>query len=200
MIKPSLAAAAGLTLGLVTVAHASLTLKSPVPPATPSIGRTDAALDQAPPRAVPKAYAEVRNLAPATMSDADETQGSKGAPRVIDLPRADAPNQGYVPAPVRPAPAERLAQATPSPAAPAPSAYEEAPSRPEPAYAPPPRRGSRTAPSARPAEYRTASYNGGQGATWKTGRNEYGFEGTFGGCRFTGFSGPRGYKLDRNCR
>jgi hypothetical protein len=199
MIKPALAAAAVLTVGVVTVANASLSLRSPATPAAQAIGRTDPALAQTQARPE-KVYAEVKNLAPVTLSDADETQGTRAAPRVIDLPRADTPNQAYVPAPVRTTPAERVSQAGPSAPAPAPSAYEEPAPRPEPAYVPPPRRGSRTAPSARPAEYRTASYHGGQGATWKTGRNEYGFEGTFGGCRFTGFSGPRGFKLDRNCR
>ncbi|MDN3625354.1 translation initiation factor IF-2, partial [Methylobacterium isbiliense] len=53
--------------------------------------------------------------------------------------------------------------------------------------------------AARPDRYRAARYAGGQGATWKTGRDAYGFRGTFGGCRYFGTTGPHGYKLNRSC-
>lgn len=52
---------------------------------------------------------------------------------------------------------------------------------------------------AKPAGYRTAKYAGGAGATWKTGRDAYGFMGSYGGCRYNGHAGPHGYRIDRAC-
>ncbi|ACL61130.1 hypothetical protein [Methylobacterium nodulans] len=88
--------------------------------------------------------------------------------------------------------------AAPPPAAPPPAPEAESAPEPPPAARPAPRRRA-AAPAAKPAGYRSARYGGGHGATWKTGKNAYGFEGTFGGCRFVGSSGPGGYKLDRSC-
>ena len=51
----------------------------------------------------------------------------------------------------------------------------------------------------KPAGYRTAKYSGGEGSTWKSGRNGHNFMGTFGGCTYRGFAGPNGYKIDRSC-
>lgn len=51
----------------------------------------------------------------------------------------------------------------------------------------------------KPAGYRTAKYSGGAGATWKTGRDAYGFGGSYGGCRYSGHAGSGGYKIDRTC-
>jgi hypothetical protein len=42
-------------------------------------------------------------------------------------------------------------------------------------------------------------YHNGEGSTWKTGRNSYGFEGTYGGCQIRGSAGPNGYHIDRAC-
>ncbi|ACA17210.1 hypothetical protein M446_2772 [Methylobacterium sp. 4-46] len=195
MISKSLATAAILTVGLGTVAHANLTMS---PPSALPAAQPGPAVAEAPARPAPKRYAEVKTLAPTTQTDADERfQGTRPAPRVIDLPRAEGQNQAYVAAP--PAP-QSAPQARPV------AAVEEPAPAPEPVAAP--RRGRVAdrdlveAPrrAERPAGYRTASWNGGRGATWKTGKNDYGFEGTFGGCRFAGFSGPGGFKLDRVCR
>ncbi len=46
---------------------------------------------------------------------------------------------------------------------------------------------------------RHAKYRGGEGSTWKTGKNAYGFEGTYGGCVIRGTAGPHGYHIDRDC-
>lgn len=51
----------------------------------------------------------------------------------------------------------------------------------------------------RPGDVRSAKYHGGQGATWKAGRNTHGFAGSYGGCRYSGMAGPGGYKLNRSC-
>ena len=51
----------------------------------------------------------------------------------------------------------------------------------------------------KPTGLRTAKYSGGQGSTWKTGRNTHAFAGSYGGCRYTGFAGPNGYRLDKVC-
>ncbi|MGY2049535.1 translation initiation factor IF-2 [Methylobacterium sp. JK268] len=206
MIKRSLATAAVFSVGLASVAHANLTL-SPSAAVTPASVAAPVVAQPAPARPAPR-YAEVKTLAPLTQTDADErAEPVRPAPRVIDLPRADASSQSYVSPPksaslsTQP---QRVSQAVPAaevePAvseavpAPAPSRVE-APAR-EVVQAPPP------APRnpARPAGYRSAKWDGGGGATWKTGKNAYGFEGSFGGCRFAGFSGPNGFKLDRMCR
>ena len=52
---------------------------------------------------------------------------------------------------------------------------------------------------AKPTALQTAKYSGGQGATWKTGKDTHAFTGTYGGCRYTGFAGPNGYRLDKVC-
>ncbi len=44
-----------------------------------------------------------------------------------------------------------------------------------------------------------AKFHNGEGSTWKTGRNSYGFEGSFGGCQFRGHAGPDGYHIDKAC-
>lgn len=48
--------------------------------------------------------------------------------------------------------------------------------------------------------YRTARYYGGnQGSSWSLGGLRHGFEGTWGGCHYSGFAGPGGYKLNKAC-
>lgn len=86
-----------------------------------------------------------------------------------------------------PAPAARVAAATPAPVA-APEAVRKAPAR---AEAPRPRR------EARPT-LRTARYAGGAGAVWQAS-DGHAFSGSYGGCRFTGFAGPGGFRLVRGC-
>ncbi|ACL56559.1 hypothetical protein [Methylobacterium nodulans] len=85
------------------------------------------------------------------------------------------------------------------PAAPVePPPPDAAPPPPSPA----PRRADRPlrpAPAAEPDGYRTARYPGGRGATWRMGANAYGFSGSFGGCRVSGFAGPHGFQLHRSC-
>jgi hypothetical protein len=49
------------------------------------------------------------------------------------------------------------------------------------------------------ADEHHAKYHNGEGSTWKTGRNAYGFEGTYGGCQFRGHAGPDGYHIDKAC-
>jgi len=46
---------------------------------------------------------------------------------------------------------------------------------------------------------RRARYSGGEGSTWKMGRDTYGFQGTYGGCTYRGHAGPNGYVIDSNC-
>ncbi len=46
---------------------------------------------------------------------------------------------------------------------------------------------------------RHAEWKGGHGSSWKTGRNRYGFQGSFGGCRYHGFAGPNGYHIEKSC-
>ncbi|WP_026190860.1 hypothetical protein [Methylobacterium sp. WSM2598] len=198
MIK--LAAAAALTLGLATVAHAGLSTQ-PSTEFPPSPGSQAAPAAEKPVRPAIR-HAEVRTFSPVTQTDADpQPESGRPAPRVIDLPRSDAPSQGgYVAAPAGAPQPERVARISPASAVQAPAATEAPAVRPEPAQIAPPRRAERAAPEGRPAGYRTASWNGGRGATWKAGKNDYGFEGSFGGCRFAGFSGPRGFTLDRTCR
>ena len=62
---------------------------------------------------------------------------------------------------------------------------------------PPP--GAAQGPSAKPPGYRARKFSGGQGASWKTGRDAYGFQGAYGGCQYRGHAGPRGYRLDKAC-
>lgn len=54
--------------------------------------------------------------------------------------------------------------------------------------------------SAKPPGYRSARYRGGEGSTWRSGRDSHGFQGSYGGCRYVGNAGPGGFKLDRVCR
>ncbi|WP_375456125.1 translation initiation factor IF-2 [uncultured Methylobacterium sp.] len=84
------------------------------------------------------------------------------------------------------------AQPTLNPPTAAAEAAQASPS-PKPAEAP------QAAAPAKPAGYRTATYAGGAGATWKTGRDAYGFMGSYGGCRYKGHAGPHGYRIDRAC-
>ncbi|MGY2046648.1 translation initiation factor IF-2 [Methylobacterium sp. JK268] len=207
MIKRSLATAAVFSVGLASVAHAGL-IMSPSVSAAPGVALVQPApmaAQTAPVRSATR-YAEVRTLAPLTQTDASE----RPAPRVIDLPRADTSSQSYVTAP-RPAlisiQPQQLAQAAPAPEVQ--PAISEAVPAPAPAPAPSrveaPRREVVQAPPTvrnpvRPVGRRSAQWKGGGGSTWKTGKNAYGFEGKFGGCHFSGLSGPHGFKLDRACR
>lgn len=59
--------------------------------------------------------------------------------------------------------------------------------------------GVRSGTPAKPAGYRAARYSGGEGATWKTGRDSHGFQGSYGGCQYRGHAGPNGYAIDRVC-
>lgn len=49
---------------------------------------------------------------------------------------------------------------------------------------------------ARPRPARQAN---GAGSLWRTAGGGHAFSGSFGGCRFTGFAGPNGYRIDRAC-
>lgn len=53
--------------------------------------------------------------------------------------------------------------------------------------------------AAKPRVVRTARYAAGEGGAWRAGRDSFGFSGSFGGCRFTGFAGPNGYRISRVC-
>jgi hypothetical protein len=55
------------------------------------------------------------------------------------------------------------------------------------------------APAPKRADVHHAKYHNGEGSTWKTGRNSYGFEGSYGGCQFRGHAGPNGYHIDKAC-
>lgn len=66
------------------------------------------------------------------------------------------------------------------------------------AGSPPASEGYRAA-AAKPVGYRSAKYTGGEGATWRTGRDSHGFQGSYGGCQYRGHAGPNGYTLDRVC-
>ncbi len=55
------------------------------------------------------------------------------------------------------------------------------------------------APPPKRTNERHVKYHNGEGSTWKTGRNAYGFEGSFGGCQFRGHAGPDGYHIDKAC-
>lgn len=211
MIKCSLAAAT-LTLGLATVAYANLSM--PKPTALGGQFETQP-LPAAPRLDASRAYTENRALTPVTLSDADTTRSlvTAPAPRQIALPGADAPNQGYAAAAPR---GERLSKTGPLPSAQEPVARESAARDPitrEPARSEPPVSARRApepvqeavAPSRRSRDaeratgIRKAKWSGGEGATWKTGRDAFGFSGLIGGCRIMGTAGPHGYKLDRAC-
>ena len=202
MIKRSIAATV-LILGLVTVAHANLIVSRPADLGAalgvqaPTVGghRLDSAA----------AYADNRALAPTTINDADERPSvTRAASRVIDLPGADAPSQGYTassPTPVtadqperqpltRPLSGIRETGASEMPVAARPAAEAGRPAVKAP---------SRPVGVDSPAGYRTAKWSGGEGATWKTGRDGRDFSGVIGGCRITGSVGPRGYRLNRSC-
>lgn len=198
MIKRSLAATI-LAAGLVTVAHANLST-NPLPPQTGTAG----------PRFDPdRSYAENKAFASASLSEAATPSSSnKASPRTIALPGADAPNQGdaapqttsqstTVTAP-RP---QRLSETKPPvpvqepTSSPVPDATRHSAEPAQELAAAP----SRPAGVSRPAGYRAAKWSGGEGATWKTRRDAYGFSGMFGGCRFRGSAGLHGYRLDRTC-
>jgi hypothetical protein len=55
------------------------------------------------------------------------------------------------------------------------------------------------APASKKVAEHQVKYHNGEGSTWKTGRNSYGFEGSFGGCQFRGHAGPDGYHVDKAC-
>lgn len=57
----------------------------------------------------------------------------------------------------------------------------------------------KSVPAQKKVDERHAKYHNGEGSTWKTGRNSYGFEGSYGGCQFRGHAGPDGYHLDKAC-
>lgn len=89
-------------------------------------------------------------------------------------------------APLPSAPAQAAAAASTS--APASEAARKAPAR---AEGPGPQR------EARPL-VRAARYAGGASAVWQAG-DGHAFSGSYGGCRFTGFAGPGGFRLVRGC-
>lgn len=53
--------------------------------------------------------------------------------------------------------------------------------------------------SAKPPGHRSTRFNNGRGETWKSGKDEHSFLGSYGGCRYKGFAGPNGYRLDKSC-
>ncbi len=57
----------------------------------------------------------------------------------------------------------------------------------------------KAAPVQKKVDEHHAKYHNGEGSTWKTGRNSYGFEGTYGGCQFRGHAGLDGYHIDKAC-
>lgn len=201
MIKRSIAAAT-LTLGLATVAHANLTAGRPADLASPLGTQPLAGVQRAAPSVV---YAANDALAPKTRNDADDRpQIARPAPRVVELPGAGAPSQGYTALP--PTTATVNQPEYQSRTRPASSAREPGPSEVAAAthQAVEGGRGVAKAPlrpanADRPAGYRAVKWSGGDGATWKSGRDAYGFSGTFGGCRITGATGPHGYRLDHAC-
>lgn len=205
MLKRSLflTTSAALALGLATIAHASLTT-----------GVSDPGLAPTPRLDAHRVYAEnstpapvTRSLSAASRSDTRERpQTGQAAPRVVEVPRADAPSQGYASSAAdagitaRP---ERLSQVKPMPASQAPTSEAltaSADRNPMPVVAKPPARASsQAADTARPAGYRAVRWSGGEGASWNAGRDAYSFSGMFGGCRIRGSAGPNGYRLDRAC-
>ncbi|TXN42935.1 translation initiation factor IF-2 [Methylobacterium sp. WL7] len=196
----TITASAALALGLATVAHASLTA-----------GASDPRVASEPRLDAHQTYAEsvtpapvTRSLSAASRRDAGtQIQTNQAAPRVVDLPRADAPSQGYASSAAdaqTKARSEQLSQVKPIPAS-------QVPAGQTPSVAPDLERVPaaaktlpyQTAGPARPAGYRPAKWSAGEGASWRTGRDAYGFSGTFGGCRIRGTAGPHGYRLDRAC-
>ena len=201
MIKRSISAVT-LTLVLATVAHANLTASNPTDVAL-SLGTHP--LASVPKVEPPVVYAANIAPTPTTLNDTgDRPQVARPAPRLVELPSADAPNQGYtaplsntvsVNQPDRLSQNRSLSTARELGSSDVPAVtHQTAEGRRGFAKAP-----SRPASADRPAGYRTAKWSGGEGATWKSGRDAYGFSGTFGGCRIRGITGPRGYKLDRTC-
>ena len=220
MLKRSIIPAAAATVVLATVAHASLITTPAVAPTAQ--GNAPAAADVA----VRRPDAAIKASASQAAASAP-SQAGKPAPRVIDLPRAEATSRSYValpssgeagPQPPAAKPLPRTAElprsgadraASPAGAVAAPdrprfggepaperTASAERPRAPEPDVGDArnqPREGGRT------AEIRKARWSGGEGAVWKTGRDARAFTGTFGGCRFSGAVGPRGYTIDRAC-
>lgn len=193
MIKSTLAAAT-LTLGLATVAYANLSSSNPAALSPAGLNRS------ATPTGDAVRYTENRSLAPTMLSDADTRfPATRAAPRQIPLPGADAPSQGYT------VTSRGGSRPTPMPSAREPSARE--PVSPEPTVTSRPafepvREAAAPSPRGQDADrpqYRKAKWSGGEGATWKTGRDAYGFSGLIGGCRIVGAAGPRGYTLDRSC-
>lgn len=51
-----------------------------------------------------------------------------------------------------------------------------------------------------PPGHQSRKFHGGEGSSWKTGRNSYGFQGRYGGCQYVGGAGPGGYRINRICR
>jgi hypothetical protein len=218
MLKRSIIPAAAVTVVLATVAQASL-ITSPAAPPAPQ-GDAPAPADMA----VRRPDTAIKASAPQAEAPA-AFQPGRPAPRVIDLPRAEATSRSYVALPsseeagtppqaAKPMPrtaeltrpeTERVAAGTATApdrlrfgAEPAPerNASAQRPRAPEPVVGDAraqPRDGGRT------AEVRTAKWSGGEGAVWKTGPDARAFTGTFGGCRFSGAVGPRGYTIDRAC-
>lgn len=119
-------------------------------------------------------------------SDPPARRLAEAAPAApVSSPVATPAAKAAEPAPARAAAAKPAP--VPAPVA-APESVRKAPAR---AEAPRPRR------EARPA-FRTARYAGGAGAVWQAG-DGHAFSGSYGGCRFTGFAGPGGFRLVRGC-
>lgn len=200
MLKRSftLTTSAALALGLAAVAQASITTRASDPAPAGRLDAYQAYVENGTPAPV------TRSLSGALRSDAsDRSQAGQTAPRVVALPGADAPNQGYASstpdAGRSTGGAERLPQARPMSGSQAPDA--QVPPRSAERAIPP--KVAKAPPSAsgplRTNAYRTAKWSDGEGSSWKTGRDAYGFSGMLGGCRIHGTAGPRGYSLNRAC-
>lgn len=145
----------------------------------------------------------VAQAAPVPMASAEVVKASaSGRPAAtawVDPPRAQAPGKSAAAAPVEP-PAqvaetqERKAKdvAKDVPAAPRPLPAPRAPAAVAKADT------VQDAP-AKPRSSRSAKFSGGNGNAWKSGRDLYSFMGSFGGCRYSGYAGPGGYKINRVC-
>ena len=181
MTQRLIALAAAATFGLSSVAQAG-----PVPLASADVVKASA------------------SAAPVPSAWVDPPRSS--APGKADLSKSDAGKAAALPAPGKSASAAPLdgsgsGSATPdarppeakAPAAPPKFSVEGKPAAQDSEGA------ARDVPPSRKPSYRATRYAGGEGASWKTGRNAYGFSGTYGGCRFTGFAGPNGYRLNRVC-
>ncbi len=171
-----------------------------------------------PPSAPTAAAAPTRGVLTSTAPAAtpSTSAASSGAPAASApaasalAPSSPAPSTPVASTPVAPAPVA----AAPLPVAPAPSAPVASTAAPEPEHAettipapaPAPVRKAahehkekNTAQASKKVVVNHATFDGGEGSSWKTGQDAYGFEGSFGGCHYRGHVSPSGYTLDKTC-